>query len=517
MVAAPSQLQWDGAATTHHCYSGGMGQVYSRQSWRGGRVTQPCFTAHRARARGQGTAERQSLLLRRDSSIFFDDAEVGADREKIGAESPFFFVMLVLALVWGIACRAEICPRDQHTTLVAVTPFAVTYVLYFIWVTHSTLDSDSSTGTTGRYVNNIISRREFDAHLSDLQRAQPVVRFSIQCYHYETRTETDEDGNKHEREVRVNTHRASMIYPIRSCTDKTLSFRDKVNARRDTLEARRRMVEATDAGTPGWQPAANENRIMVPANMQAIPAPSAPELCEISSCSSKQNDESRNDDPDLLCQICLDRPNLFAFVPCQHNVVCGKCGDDWLRINSSCIICRRPAHACVRAFSDGIPPPATNRNDDNDAGSTPDPDVAGIITEVHDRHRNDSPRPTNAAVGAVPLDVQVGEEESTGRFLLVHFFKDVMPRDLETEEHVTETQKVFFRDNQRDQRWDQHVDYDILMPIGSRGFMDCVIVCKGDRKPAWLSRAWFLSRTGLWLDASSSIVGSSFMQRGANL
>eukprot|EP00928_Gymnodinium_smaydae_P023461 TRINITY_DN19358_c0_g1_i2.p1 TRINITY_DN19358_c0_g1~~TRINITY_DN19358_c0_g1_i2.p1 ORF type:complete len:609 (-),score=61.42 TRINITY_DN19358_c0_g1_i2:55-1881(-) len=83
-------------------------------------------------------------------------------------------------------------------------------------------------GKAMEYLSNIQSENEFTKYVARLQKASPIIRLTIQNYHYETRyyQEYDSEKGRYEtksKEERVNTHFASEVYQYRGYTDETLS------------------------------------------------------------------------------------------------------------------------------------------------------------------------------------------------------------------------------------------------------------------------------------------------------
>jgi hypothetical protein len=62
------------------------------------------------------------------------------------------------------------------------------------------------------YLINVFSTDHISKYIDDLRMKPPVVIFTIQNYHYETRVSRDSKGRTHTRRVRVNTHYARQNY-----------------------------------------------------------------------------------------------------------------------------------------------------------------------------------------------------------------------------------------------------------------------------------------------------------------
>ena len=75
-----------------------------------------------------------------------------------------------------------------------------------------------------RYLSNVHSEKDFVDYIETLQKAHPIVTFSIQNYHYENVSTYDASKKKWTtKSKRQNTHAASARFPIASVTDETLS------------------------------------------------------------------------------------------------------------------------------------------------------------------------------------------------------------------------------------------------------------------------------------------------------
>jgi TMEM151 family len=80
---------------------------------------------------------------------------------------------------------------------------------------------------SSRALRSVVSQDELDEYVNDLRRTRPVVKASIQNYHYESRqvqeTYTDKDGKSHTRwrtkTYRVNTHYAAERWAYDSVRD----------------------------------------------------------------------------------------------------------------------------------------------------------------------------------------------------------------------------------------------------------------------------------------------------------
>ena len=60
------------------------------------------------------------------------------------------------------------------------------------------------------YLSHILSEEEFLDFVRRVQTSDPTKTFSIQNYHYETRTRTVTDGNGHSRSVQISYHEYSV-------------------------------------------------------------------------------------------------------------------------------------------------------------------------------------------------------------------------------------------------------------------------------------------------------------------
>ncbi|CAK9100708.1 Poly [ADP-ribose] polymerase tankyrase (dTNKS) (Poly [ADP-ribose] polymerase) (Protein poly-ADP-ribosyltransferase tankyrase) [Durusdinium trenchii] len=76
---------------------------------------------------------------------------------------------------------------------------------------------------TSKYLCWILSETDFQGYVKELQEAEPKIKWTIQCYHYETKQYTDSNGKQQTKRERVNTHRAEQHYDINGFVDETLS------------------------------------------------------------------------------------------------------------------------------------------------------------------------------------------------------------------------------------------------------------------------------------------------------
>jgi len=107
------------------------------------------------------------------------------------------------------------------------SPFVVLGIFFyaFYWVEVMCMSK------CAQYLNNIMSENEFTQYVKQMQNADPNIRFSIQNYHMEWRTEQvavrNQDGSTRmetrRTEVRVNTHYAEQNFPIQGSEDETMS------------------------------------------------------------------------------------------------------------------------------------------------------------------------------------------------------------------------------------------------------------------------------------------------------
>jgi hypothetical protein len=78
-----------------------------------------------------------------------------------------------------------------------------------------------------RYLSNVMNEKQFHDYIVAAQQAPPCLKWTIQCYHYETRTRTvtDQDGKSRTEtyKERVNTHYAETCYDVKGFLDETLS------------------------------------------------------------------------------------------------------------------------------------------------------------------------------------------------------------------------------------------------------------------------------------------------------
>jgi len=63
-----------------------------------------------------------------------------------------------------------------------------------------------------KYLKEIMDAEGYTIYQDNMRKAEPRIWWHVQCYHYETRTYTDSDGNTQTTTERVNTHSASTNY-----------------------------------------------------------------------------------------------------------------------------------------------------------------------------------------------------------------------------------------------------------------------------------------------------------------
>jgi len=202
-------------------------------------------------------------------------------------------------------------------------------------------------------------------------------------------------------------------------------------------------------------------------------------------------------DDEHCCIICMERPNLFAFLPCGHKVVCGDCGQRWIQQTPSCPICRASTMECVRVFADGQwlggqqqanSPGASSGN-----GSAQAVSATHVVTapEVDGRPLRDIPVPS------------APDEEA--RFVLVEFplvnvffpkikapaiptsKQDLKPATHRARNQMERVRSEFYRANTRDVHQDYNEWETVRLP-GGETFKERVVLCKGDYLPGWVSR-----------------------------
>ena len=70
--------------------------------------------------------------------------------------------------------------------------------------------------SASKYINDCLEMDKVYYKLQDCIKQRPIIRWSIQCYHYETRRHTSRDANGNTktttRQERVNTHSASAQF-----------------------------------------------------------------------------------------------------------------------------------------------------------------------------------------------------------------------------------------------------------------------------------------------------------------
>jgi hypothetical protein len=144
-------------------------------------------------------------------------------RARIEHESPncWAYAAFLSGIVGAVLLvRGYLTPERTEQMVDAICPIAggVLYLLYWIEFFRSKCLA---------YLRHVMSESEFSRYVEKMQQNRPTIGFTIQNYHYETRTytTTDRDGKRRTqtRVERVNTHFASLNYGIASQTDETLS------------------------------------------------------------------------------------------------------------------------------------------------------------------------------------------------------------------------------------------------------------------------------------------------------
>ncbi|CAJ1377135.1 unnamed protein product [Effrenium voratum] len=144
---------------------------------------------------------------------------MGGDKESLSlatlASAAFGVLGLGMILFGALVAWAHILPveRDTGLTLLGIGVF-----LYFFHVLEALCGSKTS-----KYLSWVLSETQFQDYVKELQEARPLIRWSIQNYHYEEHRSRDKDGRERVERKRVNTHSAVGQYDINGFADETLS------------------------------------------------------------------------------------------------------------------------------------------------------------------------------------------------------------------------------------------------------------------------------------------------------
>lgn len=95
---------------------------------------------------------------------------------------------------------------------------AVTYLIHLI---------ESCCSSTKKYLKNSLDQDAVQELITKIHKTPPIIRWHVECYHYETRhyteTRTDSHGRTHTEhrteQIRVNTHSASTTFRFESWKD----------------------------------------------------------------------------------------------------------------------------------------------------------------------------------------------------------------------------------------------------------------------------------------------------------
>eukprot|EP00746_Dinoflagellata_sp_MGD_P011488 gnl/MRDRNA2_/MRDRNA2_124103_c0_seq1.p1 gnl/MRDRNA2_/MRDRNA2_124103_c0~~gnl/MRDRNA2_/MRDRNA2_124103_c0_seq1.p1 ORF type:complete len:397 (-),score=83.40 gnl/MRDRNA2_/MRDRNA2_124103_c0_seq1:73-1263(-) len=123
-----------------------------------------------------------------------------------GCDKCIIFVCLAIVAL-GIIL---LCEDESHWALKVA--FGLLYFTYWCNVFCSRVHT---------YLRHVDSEKEFQKYLKDLRSAKPHINIAIRCYHTETYTTTDSNGNTTTHTREVTTHRADMDYDIGEYDDYT--------------------------------------------------------------------------------------------------------------------------------------------------------------------------------------------------------------------------------------------------------------------------------------------------------
>lgn len=164
---------------------------------------------------------------------------------------PNVISLILSVLIWGLAGFALAIGPADPIYLIILGAFIFFYLIYLV---------ESYCSKTARGLRNVAEPMGLIVFHKTMVATGPVIRWTIQCYHYERRTRTYTDSDGHRRttteRVRVDTHRASATYNIQGWSDashaprftntrltqvsyiKTHSFRDAQAEERHNTEYR---------------------------------------------------------------------------------------------------------------------------------------------------------------------------------------------------------------------------------------------------------------------------------------
>ncbi|CAD7971939.1 unnamed protein product [Amoebophrya sp. A120] len=361
-------------------------------------------------------------------------------------------------------------------------------VIYFAYLLHA-----CCCATTADYVANVYSESEFEAYLNEVKSSKPRITWSIRCYHYETRYETthetDSEGRTRTRtqskRVEVTTHRAQERFPVSFSLDHTFTYTEKVRARLRAVALRRaaaveRIRNSGILANPAGDNASGASTSSQPLR-QFVDGddPGQENTITRGRQAAAGGNDNREDESEMdVCVICMDRPALFKFLPCNHQIVCGSCGNEWMQQNGTCCICRETVNECVDAAVLEQVEQFLN-NSARGAGGAPGAGGSSSSNPLLSQFQSGG-----TTTGAFGVNSTSARSATTSvSFILVEFPLDLKPRDSTTRNRIERMKNDFYRRN----RWDTHQETSESKGLDFK-FLARVSFYPGSRKPPWLSK-----------------------------
>ena len=116
------------------------------------------------------------------------------------------FIACVCVLVWQLHFATE----RQRLAIILSSVFLV-FALLIIWI-------EASCSKTREYVGNQMSSCDAVLHIQDIRKVSPVIRWEVQCYHYENRPISSNRSSETRRE-KVVTYQSSTNFRYRRMQD----------------------------------------------------------------------------------------------------------------------------------------------------------------------------------------------------------------------------------------------------------------------------------------------------------
>lgn len=212
--------------------------------------------------------------------------------------------------------------------------------------------------------------------------------------------------------------------------------------------------------------------------------------------------------------MCMDKPALFHFKPCRHQVICEPCGLAWLTTNATCMICRIESTGIERTYREpkqesmaklkkagtgldfgldalkkfeddaivvgpGEEPPAAP---EDGTAQTGEGGTAGE-SRVPSLRRSGPGKSFDEIIAdrnqrAVVAQRADASKKAVGpHFVLVDFKLDMHPRDAPSAAHYHGSKAEWYRANRRDVHQTEWMTEDVRLPSG-REFKRKVTLCE---------------------------------------